>query len=285
MAFKKYDKEQSYRDTRTGEIFTGKKITDNSFSRWKRDGRTGRGSDWSEFQNYNSIEDYENEYDMGFINPNSENLATFVKTDKVAPVAKSSKSNSKNNTMKNLNLEMGPASGQEFKLSFIGQVAIKTDEGFVAFDSEKEELTDVTGFTMDFEGAFYKMPTAKVEVGDLISQGGQYGYVTEVKKKKLSVLFVNTGEVKTIVPTKSPFGMNFYTKIVSMFDMVNGEGSKSNGLFGDMNPMMMMMMSGNGSSPFGGDMMNMMMMSQMMGGEGFGGMFGEMFGGKKKKKG
>jgi hypothetical protein len=163
--------------------------------------------------------------------------------------------------------------------------AVAVDGGFSSYDKEAGTLTDVTGFTMDFDGAFYNMPAVEVEKGDLISTKNGLGYVQKSNEKSVKVMLLD-GEVKEIVSTKSPFGFNFYTKIVSIFDMGgNGEGS---GLFGEMDPMMMMMMgqggtgSGNGS-PFGGDMMNMMMMSQMMGGSGEN-PFASMFGGKKGKK-
>lgn len=280
MAFKTYNKERRFKDTATGEVFTAKRITDSSFSYWK-----GRGlkSEFQVFRRDNSIENYDNNNELGynpFVNPNTKSFARFVETGE--NVTKTNTNTNTNSGMKNLNIEMGPVKGDQFKLTVMGTVAVKVDGGYSSFDPETGELTDVTGFTLDMDGMFYNMPSAEVSVGDLLRVKGGYAYVQEVKKNKVVAMLLD-GEVKTLVSTKSPFGFNFYTKVVSIMDM----GGSNGGLFGgEMNPMMLMMMSGNQSgsgstNPFGGgDMMTMMMMSQMMGGEGMGGLFG----GKKSKK-
>jgi len=280
MAFKKYNENTNYRDVNTGEVFTGKKITDASYSFWKSN---RKNDEWKSFRRSNSIEGYRNGY-VGFINPNTKTLSTFERTgtttDTMAQKSKTSINSNKSKTMKQLNIDMGPVAGNNFKLTVMGTVAVAVNGGFSSYDTKTGELTDVTGFTLDMDGMFYNMPSSNVEEGDLVKVKGGYGYVQEVKKNKVRVLLLD-GEEKTLVSTKSPFGFNFYTKVVSIMDMGNGKGT---GLFGDMNPMMLMMMSnkdGGTGNPFGGDMMSMMMMSQMMGGDGLTGLFGN---GKKTKK-
>lgn len=281
MAFKKYDKSRNFQDVNTGEVFTSKRITDASYTHWKRKGEKDR---WTRFRKTNSIEDG----GSMFINPNTKTVGNFVPANghtAVSPRINTSKTTSKTNTMRKMNLNMGPVSGNLFKLTIMGGVAVAIDGGYSSYDKETGELTDVTGFTMDFDGAFYNMPAIEVEEGDLISTKHGYGYVIKQKEGSVKVMLLD-GEVKEIVSTRSPFGFEFYTKVVSIFDMAGG--SNGGGMFGDMNPMMLMMMSGNGNgagsgsgSPFGGDMMSMMMMSQMMGGESGG--LGSLFGGKKGK--
>ena len=277
MSYKKFSPDVVYKDTKIGETFTGKQITNSSFSHWKAQGKC---SEWATFRKANSIEDYSNGR-VGFVNPNTKYISDFVKN-----TGRSTVKSNNSNSMKIKNLEMGPVTGQEFKVTITGQVAIKTNDGYVTYDKESETLTDVSGFTMDqLDGMFYQMPTVDVVEGDLISSNGEYGYVVSTGKKKITIIDVNTGEERKITPRKSPFGMSFTTKIVSMFDMMNGD-SNGTGMFGDMNPMMLMMMSGgdNKGGMFGGDMMQMMMMSNMMGNGSGNGMFGDMFGGKKSKK-
>ena len=296
MAYKKYDKERQFRDLNTGEVFTAGKITGASFQHWKRQG----GQKFEEFKQLRKEKSIFARPKSGlFVNPKTKTPSKFEKlprtggsssSRKVATKVKSANNNvSKNKNQNNMlgNIEMGPAEGQEFKLTIAGGVAIKTSKGtYVSYSSEEDDITDVTGFTMDFDGAFYKMPTVEVEEGDLINHEGNYGYVVAIKKKKITFLDVESGEEKTVKPVKSPFGIKFYTKVVSIFDM--GGGSEGgNGLFGDINPMMLMMMNNNGSggtsSPFGGDMMQMVMMSNLMGGDGSSNPFASLMGGKKKK--
>lgn len=277
MAFKKYDGSKKFQDVNTGEVFTAKRITNASYTHWKRNGQKDR---WSQFRKTNSVEDG----GSMFINPNTKRVGNFVPANGYTPTTNTSKTTSKTNTMRKMNLNMGPVSGDSFKLTIMGGVAVAVDGGYSSYDKETGDLTDVTGFTMDFDGAFYNMPAVEVEEGDLIQTKHGYGYVIKTKEGSVKVMLLD-GEVKEIVSTRSPFGFEFYTKVVSIFDMAGG--SKGSGLFGDMNPMMLMMMSGNGNSgsgngsPFGGDMMSMMMMSQMMGGESGG--LGSLFGGKKGK--
>jgi hypothetical protein len=284
MAYVKFDKARRYRDNSTGEVFTAERITNASYSKYKG---TSKASNWKTFRKGNSVENYTNGI-VGFINPNTKQLATFVATDATITPKSTSTNNSKTEKgMKKLNLEMGPVKGADFKLTFMGTIAVKTANGYRSYNPESGELTDVDGFTMDFDGMFYKMPAAELEEGDLISTDHGYGYVLATKTNKVEIMLMN-GDVKKIVSTTSPFGFSFYTKIVSISDMADGSDGDS-GMFGGMDPMMLMMMgggnSGNGSSPFGGDMIQTLMMSKMLGGKGgFGNLFGKRKG-KKNKKG
>ncbi|CAG7581596.1 MAG: gp39 [uncultured marine phage] len=273
MQYVTYDQTKSYRDENTGEVFSAKRITNASYSHWKKNGVS---KTWGKFRKGNSIEDYRNAGGVGFINPNTKRLGNFVQTNEAVPTANQSKTNSKTNGMKIKNIEMGPVKGSQFKMSLMGGIAVAVDGGYTSYNPETGELTDVTGFTMDMDGMFYTMPAQKAAVGDLVSSKHGYGYVIKSGKNKTTLLLLDGTEVK-ITSTKSPFGFNFVTKVVSVMDMGGAEG----GIFGDMNPMMLMMMNQNGGSGnmFGGDnLMNMFMMSQMTGGS-----FGDFFGGKGKK--
>ena len=300
MAYKKYDKSKNYQ-ARNGDVFSAERITNASYTYWKDRDK----NKWVKFRKSNSIENggkHDGHGNVMFVNPNTKRLSIFypasnfgVVEDNIPDWRENYKSrknetqeletNNKSSTMKKMNFEMGPVTGDQFKLTLMGGVAVAVDGGYSSYDKEDGSLTDVSGFTMDFDGAFYNMPSVEVEEGDLIKTKNGYGYVTKTKENSVKVMLLD-GEVKEIISTKSPFGFEFYTKVVSIFDMAGGEG---NSMFGDMNPMMMMMMggsgSGSGNSPFGGDMMSMMMMSQMMGGEGKSGMggLGDLFGGKKGK--
>jgi hypothetical protein len=62
-------------------------------------------------------------------------------------------------------------------------------------------------------------------------------FVSNVNNSRISVVDIFNGEVKDIMPTTSPFGFNFITKVVSLIDM---SGADANAPFGNMLPLLMM---------------------------------------------
>ena len=177
-----------------------------------------------------------------------------------------------NNNMK-FNFDFGPVDSS-VRMSLYG-MAIKNASGtYVAYDANSKQVMDVDIF--NFEGAnklIYKMPVAAKDVraGDVVIHARKPMFVQMVRTdNRLSVLDIFDGEEKTIVLTKSPFGFDFVTKVVSLIDM-NGAATAGNP-FGNMLPLLLMsdkksddllplalMASGNM------DMSNPMMMWALMG--------------------
>lgn len=272
MANKSYNKDKQVK-LNNGKNYTLKRVNDAAYTFHKKNGRLDA---WQNFRKTGSVEDLLNDRDLARKVKNEQGIwlvqpGNYSNGNEVFLASKAVSKTSKTSSMKQLNIQMGPVRGADFKLTLFGSVAVKTSNGYVAYNTEEEELTSVDGFTMDFEGAFYRMPSTTVAAGDLIDSDGKVAYVIEVKSKSIKVLDLETSEVKTIKPVKSPFGINFYTKITSMMDLMGGNtGSGLGDIFGgDTNPLMLMAMMNGGASGgnmFGGDMMQMMMMSQMMGG-------------------
>jgi hypothetical protein len=158
------------------------------------------------------------------------------------------------------NLKFGPVAGDDFRLSPLG-TAFKTADGYSVYNTEKQELTDVTGMVFNMQNAIFAMPVAhkKVKVNDVIIHQGTAVVVTEIKDKTLMVVNPFASEVREVMPTKSMFGFNFYTRISALFDL--GKADEENP-FGNVMPLMMM--SGAGANGEGG--MNPMMMAMMMSG-------------------
>lgn len=177
------------------------------------------------------------------------------------------------------NLKFGPVGGDNFRLSPLG-TAFKTHDGYSVYNAEKQELTDVTGMVFNMPNAIFAMPIAhkKVKVNDVIIHQGNAVVVTEIKDKTLMVVNPFASEVREVMPTKSVFGFNFYTRISALFDLGKANEDKP---FGNMMPLMMMS-GGMGANGEGGmnPMMMAMMMSGAMGdnkdGEDGEGMFGDM---------
>lgn len=181
------------------------------------------------------------------------------------------------------NLEFGPVNN--YHLSHLG-IALKNAAGdIVSYDKEKNEIVNVDLIDFDAKGMIYAMPCAikDVHVGDVIRHtNGNAVFVISVDNG-IHVVDVAAGEKKEILPTKSMFGFDFVTKIVTLIDfssmnasaeqpfgnllplMLLGENSSN---IKDMLPMMILMggMNGTSANAFSFDMNNPLMLMALMGG-------------------
>lgn len=143
------------------------------------------------------------------------------------------------------------------------------------------EIVDVDLIDFNVENMVYAMPCAikDIKKGDVIRHvNGNAVFVTSTEGG-IHVVDVAAGEKKEILPTKSMFGFDFVTKIVSLIDF-SAMNASADQPFGnmlslmllsdnkssmrDMLPMMMLMNGGNAS--FGGfDMSNPFVMMALMG--------------------
>lgn len=181
------------------------------------------------------------------------------------------------------NLEFGPVN--KYHLSHLG-IALKNAAGdIVSYDKKKNDIVNVDIIDFDAKGMIYAIPCAikDVHVGDVIRHtNGNAVFVTSVDNG-IHVVDVAAGEKKEILPTKSMFGFDFVTKIVTLIDFSGANASadqpfgnllplmflgESSGNMKDMLPMMMLMgvMNGTGANVFGLDMSNPLMMMALMGG-------------------
>lgn len=145
-----------------------------------------------------------------------------------------------NTDMKGFNFDFGPCTNDGIKMSMYG-IALRNAAGnYVSYDKKSGDIIDVD--CLNFEGGqfLFKMPVAvkDIKVGDVVIHNKTAMFVTAVDNG-VSVVDIRAGEIKTIIPTKSMFGFDFITKIVSMFDAVSGAPSPSEP-FGNMLPFLMM---------------------------------------------
>lgn len=181
------------------------------------------------------------------------------------------------------NLEFGPVNN--YHLSHLG-IALKNAAGdIVSYDKEKNEIVNVDLIDFGAKDMIYAIPCAikDVHMGDVIRHtNGNAVFVTSVDNG-IHVVDVAAGEKKEIFPTKSMFGFDFVTKIVTLIDfssmnasaeqpfgnllplMLLGENSSN---IKDMLPMMMLMggMNGTSANAFSFDMNNPLMLMALMGG-------------------
>ena len=175
------------------------------------------------------------------------------------------------------NLEFGPVKG--INMSHLG-IALKNAAGnMVSYDRQNGEIVDVDLIDFNAENMVYAMPCAikDVKVGDVIRHvNGNAVFVTSTEGG-IHVVDVAAGEKKEILPTKSMFGFDFVTKIVSLIDF-SAMNASADQPFGNMLPLMMlsdnkssmrdmlpMMMLMNGGNLGSFDMSNPLMMMALMG--------------------
>ena len=177
------------------------------------------------------------------------------------------------------NLEFGPV--KEINMSHLG-IALKNAAGsMVSYDRNSGVIVDVDLIDFNAENMVYAMPCAikDVKAGDVIRHvNGNAVFVTSVEGG-IHVVDVAAGEKKEILPTKSMFGFDFVTKIVSLIDFSSMNASADQP-FGNMLPLMllsdnkssmkdilpMMMLMNGGNASFGSfDMSNPLILMALMG--------------------
>ena len=170
------------------------------------------------------------------------------------------------------NVNMGPVKNAH--LSHLG-VAVRNANGeMVSYDRANGEIVNVDLIDMDASGMVFAIPVAikDIAAGDVILHtNGNMVFVTDVAEG-IKVVDVAQGEKKEILPTRSMFGFNFVTKIVSMIDFSSTSANEDNP-FGNMLPLMML----SGGS---GNMKDMLLPMMLMGGD-----MGSLFGGSVKEGG
>ena len=167
----------------------------------------------------------------------------------------------KGNNMKMFNFDFGPIKDNDaVRMSPYG-IAVKNVNGtYQAYDKKNGEIMDVDIFNFKADNMFFKMPVAidAIEAGDVIIFNRRPCFVFGFSEQgDVIAIDIAMGEKKTILPSKSPFGFNYITKIVSLVDnMFGGEAPSAENPFGNILPFMLM----NEDNSSMKDMLPMMML-------------------------
>ena len=150
--------------------------------------------------------------------------------------------NKENKEMTNFTFDFGPCNDDQVRMSMYG-LAVKNASGaYVSYDKETGTIVDVD--ILNFKGSkyMYKMPSAIAEVHplDIIIHARKPMIVIENNTKSLTVIDPIAGEKKEILPTVSPFGFTFITKIFCPFSMSEANASAANPFGNMMFPLMFM---------------------------------------------
>ena len=170
----------------------------------------------------------------------------------------------KENKMKGFNFDFGKITNDSIRMSMYG-MAVKNASGvWTAYDKNTGDLMDVDVFNFDGSNFLFKMPVAikDIAVGDVIVHARKPMFVvSKTEAGDLIAIDPVAGEKKTIMPIRSPFGFNFATKIISLFDSLMGQTPTSENPFGNMWMLMLM----DGKSDMKDIMITMMLMNQASG--------------------
>ena len=167
----------------------------------------------------------------------------------------------KGNNMKMFNFDFGPIKDNDaIRMSPYG-IAVKNVNGtYQAYDKKNGEIMDVDTFNFKADNMFFKIPVAidAIEAGDVIIFNRRPCFVFGFSEQgDVIAIDIAMGEKKTILPSKSPFGFNYITKIVSLVDnMFGGEAPSAENPFGNILPFMLM----NEDNSSMKDMLPMMML-------------------------
>lgn len=145
------------------------------------------------------------------------------------------------------NADFGPVNSDMVRLSPHG-IAINANGKWQAYDTESDNIIDVTPMNFNCANVIYKMPVGinQIKVGDIILHAGKPMFVFKVmnedeeRKMRLTAIDIINAEEKTICPIKSVFGFDFYTKLVCLIDMAGGFQANEQNPFGNFLPWLLM---------------------------------------------
>lgn len=156
-----------------------------------------------------------------------------------------------NNKMDNkmFNFDFGPVKGDSIRMSMYGLAVKNRDGNYVAWDRANESIMDVNILNFSGEGLMYKMPVPIKDIkdGDIIIHNRVPMFVVSAFEKTLDVIDIYSGERKNIILSRSPFGFNFATKVISLIDFstMNDDIPSEDNPFGNMWPLLMLNDSGS----------------------------------------
>ena len=135
-------------------------------------------------------------------------------------------------------LQFGPTSC--YNLSHLG-IAVRNAAGqMVSYDKSKNEIVNVDLIDFNVRNGIFAIPAAikDIAVGDTVLHNDKPVFVTSLEGG-IQVVDPCAGEKKTILPTKSMFGFDFVTKVVSIMDMTAGTASADQPFGNMLLPMML----------------------------------------------
>lgn len=158
------------------------------------------------------------------------------------------------------NMKIGKLETTKIKYSFNGIAFATIDGGYVTLNDDMT-FTNVADMVINMPVLAMPVSCDQIAKGDIIIHNNEYVIVKEITDSEVKVIKPLEKEVTSIVPETSIFGFNFYTKIINIFDGIQGTASVENP-FGEFLPFMLMNNDSKNSN-----IMDMFMMSTLCGGK------------------
>lgn len=170
-----------------------------------------------------------------------EKEVTAKKEEKINNNERGSVNMKTNNLFGNImgKLKFGKIQTDEIAYSIQG-IAYKTKDGdYVCYNTETEDLINVSQLILNMPIVVMPLSKKDLKVGDIIQHNNQFVIVKEISDKDIKIIKPNEQETAVIIPMKSIFGFDFYSKVINIFENVSMEANKDNP-FGNMLPLLMM---------------------------------------------
>lgn len=197
-----------------------------------------------------SIDNSINNYIQEWYNSNTttlyDNILNQLDTDGYITKTNNDNNNDKEkddmNTNDLIKFDFGPVSDKQFRMSPYGIAVATNANGWVSYNSKTGEVFNVDIINFDISKLIYKMPVAlnAIAIGDILIHGNQPVFVRSINSNgTISVLNYANSTVVDILPVKSPFGFNFFTKVCALVDF-SGLTANPDNPFGNMLPFLML---------------------------------------------
>ena len=147
------------------------------------------------------------------------------------------------NTNKMFNFDFGFVDSN-IRMSPYGMAIRNADGRYVSYDVKTGSVIDVEPFNFEGHRLMMKMPVAikDVAIGDIVIHNHKPMFVVNTNDK-VTVIDIYNGEEKNILLTRSIFGFDFITKVVSFINFSNASVENP---FGNMWPLFMLSDSNSG---------------------------------------
>ena len=178
---------------------------------------------------------------MGSYGISSTNVTTASLEDTVNDIINNREKEKKMNISKMFNFNFGPVAKNQFAFSPYG-LAVKSNDNWIAYNADTNEFFNVDILNVNMDNLIYQLPVAfdAIKPGDILIHQKAPVIVKNINDDgTIKVIDYFTAAVLNILPVKSPFGFNFFTKICPLIDMSNLSASTDNP-FGNMLPFIMM---------------------------------------------
>lgn len=188
--------------------------------------------------NYDTVTVYANSDTV--ISASTSNLSDYIYETKPKTIQK------ENDKMDNkiFNFDFGPVKGDNIRMSMYGLAVKNRDGNYVAWDKVNENIMNVDILNFNGDGLMYKIPVAIKDIkdGDIVIHNKVPMFVLEVFEKSLDVIDIYSGERKSIILSRSPFGFDFATKVISLIDFgtMGGATPSEDNPFGNMWPLLIL---------------------------------------------